>query len=60
MCLLMSRGFFFESYNKERYQEFGIPIEFVQDNISKSTKGTVRGLHYQAGEISSGKTLPGN
>jgi dTDP-4-dehydrorhamnose 3,5-epimerase len=49
------RGFFFESYNKERYQEFGIPIEFVQDNISNSKKGTVRGLHYQVGEKAQGK-----
>jgi dTDP-4-dehydrorhamnose 3,5-epimerase len=49
------RGFFFESYNKERYQEFGIPVEFVQDNISSSKKGTVRGLHYQVGEKAQGK-----
>jgi len=49
------RGYFFESYNKERYQEFGIPVEFVQDNISKSKKGTVRGLHYQVGEKAQGK-----
>jgi dTDP-4-dehydrorhamnose 3,5-epimerase len=49
------RGFFFESYNKKRYQEFGIPIEFVQDNISSSKKGTVRGLHYQVGEKAQGK-----
>jgi dTDP-4-dehydrorhamnose 3,5-epimerase len=49
------RGYFFESYSKIRYEEFGIPNEFVQDNISKSTKGTVRGLHYQAGEKAQGK-----
>jgi dTDP-4-dehydrorhamnose 3,5-epimerase len=49
------RGFFFESYNKKRYQKFGIPIEFVQDNISNSKKGTVRGLHYQVGEKAQGK-----
>jgi len=49
------RGYFFESYNKERYQEFGIPVEFVQDNISKSKKGTVRGLHYQVREKAQGK-----
>jgi dTDP-4-dehydrorhamnose 3,5-epimerase len=49
------RGFFFESYNKKRYQEFGIPIEFVQDNISNSKKGTVRGLHYQVGGKAQGK-----
>lgn len=50
-----SRGFFFESYNKKRYEEFGIPDKFVQDNISKSKKGTVRGLHYQIGEKAQGK-----
>jgi dTDP-4-dehydrorhamnose 3,5-epimerase len=50
-----SRGFFFESYNKKKYEEFGIPNEFVQDNISKSKKGTVRGLHYQVGEKAQGK-----
>ena len=42
-----SRGFVFESYNKKKYEEAGIPNDFVQDNISKSRKGTVRGLHYQ-------------
>jgi dTDP-4-dehydrorhamnose 3,5-epimerase len=49
------RGYFFESYSKKLYEEFGIRNEFVQDNISKSTKGTVRGLHYQAGEKAQGK-----
>jgi len=49
------RGFFFESYNKQRYENSGIPNEFVQDNISKSKKGTVRGLHYQVGEFAQGK-----
>ena len=41
------RGFFLESYQKERFQEAGISVEFVQDNHSKSCKGTLRGLHYQ-------------
>ncbi|MCW8803051.1 MAG: dTDP-4-dehydrorhamnose 3,5-epimerase [Ignavibacteriaceae bacterium] len=50
-----SRGFFIESYNKKRYEESGIPHDFVQDNISKSKKGTVRGLHYQVGEKAQGK-----
>jgi len=49
------RGFFFESYSKQRYKDFGISVEFVQDNISKSKKGTVRGLHYQIGERAQGK-----
>ncbi len=50
-----SRGFFIESYNKKRYEESEIPHDFVQDNISKSKKGTVRGLHYQVGEKAQGK-----
>ena len=37
------RGFFFESYSKQRYEKFGITENFVQDNISKSKRGTVRG-----------------
>jgi dTDP-4-dehydrorhamnose 3,5-epimerase len=49
------RGFFFESYSKQRYEKFGIPDDFVQDNISKSKQGTVRGLHYQVGEKAQGK-----
>lgn len=49
------RGYFLESYNKLRYKEAGLNFEFVQDNISKSKKGTVRGLHYQIGEFSQGK-----
>ncbi len=44
-----SRGFFSESYNKSRLEEFGIDIDFVQDNHSLSSQvGTVRGLHCQA------------
>ena len=50
-----SRGYFFESYSKKKYEEAGIPNDFVQDNISKSRKGTVRGLHYQIGEFAQGK-----
>ncbi len=41
------RGYFFESYQKERYIKSGIPCTFVQDNESRSEKGVVRGLHYQ-------------
>jgi len=49
------RGYFFESYNEEAYQKAGINSHFVQDNISKSQRGTVRGLHYQVGENAQGK-----
>ncbi len=49
------RGYFFESYNKVLFDEVGINYEFVQDNISKSKRGTVRGLHYQIGKKAQGK-----
>ena len=41
------RGFFLETYNAQRYQELGIQETFVQDNLSFSRKGILRGLHYQ-------------
>ena len=43
-----SRGYFFESYNKQRFNEAtGLDIDFVQDNQSKSCYGVLRGLHFQ-------------
>jgi dTDP-4-dehydrorhamnose 3,5-epimerase len=42
------RGFFLETYNRQELAEVGVCEEFVQDNISHSGKGVVRGLHYQA------------
>ena len=42
-----ARGFFFEGYHRERYRAAGIEPEFVQDNYSRSRRGTLRGLHYQ-------------
>lgn len=41
------RGFFFETFHAERYVAAGINGPFVQDNLSRSTKGTLRGLHFQ-------------
>lgn len=41
------RGQFLETWSKLKYQEAGVSHEFVQDNVSYSTKGTLRGLHYQ-------------
>lgn len=41
------RGFFVETYQKERYAEHGIAFDFVQDNHSRSGRGVLRGLHYQ-------------
>lgn len=50
-----ARGFFFESYNEKKYRDEGLSFNFVQDNISKSAYGTIRGLHYQVGEYAQGK-----
>lgn len=42
------RGYFMETYQKKRYQDLGILCSFVQDNLSHSSRGTLRGLHYQS------------
>jgi len=43
-----ARGFFLETYNKERYMAAGFPdVDFIQDNHSRSSKGVLRGLHFQ-------------
>ncbi len=42
-----ARGFFMETWNRRRYQEAGLAAEFVQDNLSVSSRGTLRGLHFQ-------------
>jgi len=42
-----SRGFFMETFRTDQFQELGLPYQFVQDNHSRSTKGVVRGLHFQ-------------
>ncbi|MCS6907662.1 MAG: dTDP-4-dehydrorhamnose 3,5-epimerase [Anaerolineales bacterium] len=41
------RGYFFELYHTRKYQAIGLPAQFVQDNYSRSRRGTLRGLHYQ-------------
>jgi dTDP-4-dehydrorhamnose 3,5-epimerase len=41
------RGFFMEAYSRDRYAEAGLPSEFVQDNVSLSARGILRGLHLQ-------------
>lgn len=45
------RGYFYESYNENTFREGGINCRFVQDNQSKSSKGVLRGMHYQVGEV---------
>jgi dTDP-4-dehydrorhamnose 3,5-epimerase len=52
-----SRGFFLESYNKKRLSENGINIDFCQDNLSQSSYGVVRGLHYQLNPHSQSKLV---
>lgn len=42
-----SRGYFMETYNEIAFKEGGVGVTFVQDNQSKSTKGVLRGLHFQ-------------
>lgn len=51
------RGHFLESFRKEIFKEKGVEYDFVQDNISTSTKGTVRGLHYQIDPHSQAKLV---
>ena len=52
------RGFFFESFNKKFFQEnINSKIEFVQDNHSRSSKGVLRGLHYQLDPFAQGKLV---
>ena len=42
------RGFFMETFNQQKAKDAGMPSEFVQDNHSKSSKGVLRGLHFQS------------
>jgi dTDP-4-dehydrorhamnose 3,5-epimerase len=51
------RGYFFESYNEETFQQQGISIRFVQDNQSFSRYGVIRGLHYQLEPFAQTKLL---
>lgn len=51
------RGYFFESFHLQRYEEFGIAAEFIQDNESKSDRGVVRGLHYQLNPFAQAKLV---
>lgn len=52
-----ARGYFFESYQKEKFKKSGIEAEFIQDNESLSQKNTVRGLHFQAPPFAQGKLV---
>ena len=52
-----NRGYFFESYNQKLFEENGIDTKFIQDNQSKSTKGVLRGLHFQLGAHAQAKLV---
>ena len=51
------RGYFFESYNLEKFTAAGITAKFVQDNESKSARGVLRGLHFQKPPFAQGKLV---
>ena len=51
------RGYFFESYNRRTWEQAGIQCDFVQDNQARSTRGVLRGLHYQSGEMAQAKLV---
>lgn len=52
-----ARGYFFESYNREAFAAAGLDYDFVQDNQSMSSYGTIRGLHFQKGEHAQAKLV---
>ena len=51
------RGYFYESYNQKIWEDAGISTVFVQDNQARSTRGVLRGLHYQLGEMAQAKLV---
>ena len=51
------RGYFFESYNRQRFLEHGLDMTFVQDNESQSMKDVLRGLHFQRPPFAQGKLV---
>jgi dTDP-4-dehydrorhamnose 3,5-epimerase len=52
-----ARGYFLESYNQQVFHKLGLTAHFIQDNISVSTRGTLRGLHYQLNPHAQGKLV---
>lgn len=52
------RGYFFESFNQEKFEDaIGFKVNFVQDNQSRSSKGVLRGLHYQVSPYAQAKLV---
>lgn len=54
---LDERGYFMESFKKDLFEQYIGKVEFVQDNESKSTRGVLRGLHYQTGDYAQAKLV---
>lgn len=52
-----ARGYFFEAWKKDEFEQHVGPVHFVQDNESKSSYGVLRGLHYQKGDASQAKLV---
>lgn len=52
-----ARGYFFEAWKQEEFQAQVGPVTFIQDNESKSSRGVIRGLHYQRGAASQAKLV---
>ncbi len=52
-----ARGYFFEAWKKEEFEQHVSHVDFIQDNESKSSYGVLRGLHYQKGECSQAKLV---
>ena len=52
-----SRGYFFEAWKKQEFLDHVGPVDFIQDNESKSSYGVLRGLHYQKGEFAQAKLV---
>ncbi|HMV24484.1 MAG TPA: dTDP-4-dehydrorhamnose 3,5-epimerase [Saprospiraceae bacterium] len=51
------RGYFYESYNRRMYEDEGYQYDWVQDNQAFSSRGVVRGLHYQTGDMAQAKLV---
>ena len=52
-----ARGYFFEAFKQQEFDEQVGPVNFIQDNESKSSRGVLRGLHYQKGDLSQAKLV---
>ena len=52
-----ARGYFYERFSQQRFDELVAPTQFVQDNESKSSRGVLRGLHFQKGAMAQAKLV---